>query len=68
MFALSGDGLLCWIVQPVMATSPTEPPVESRSTLAVGGASGLMLLSMSQVPTWMLRTSPPRETIPPPWQ
>ena len=66
MFAESGALFVCWMVQPVMVTSPMEPPVESSSTLAAGLPFGAWLYSMSQVPIWRLRTLPPRETIPPP--
>ena len=68
MFAESGPGLLCWMVQPVMATSPMEPPAESKRTFAVGGASLVMLLSMSQLAMWTFRTLPLRPTMPPPAQ
>ena len=66
--ALSGAKCVCWIVQPTIATSPTPfgPPDESISTFAVGGPSAAWLPSMSQPLTWMFRTSPPRQTTPPP--
>ena len=50
MLAEPGALWLCWIVQPVMVTSPMDPPVELSSTFAAGGPFGSWLASMSQVP------------------
>ena len=37
MLAAPGALWVCWMVQPVIATSAIEPPVESRKMLAEGG-------------------------------
>lgn len=66
MLAESGAWWLCWMVQPTMAPSRMVPARASNNTLAVGGPSAAMLLSISQVPMWMLRISLSRTTTPPP--